>query len=271
MKKAKVLWLIYRKLRPALGISVAFILMSGIFLGVFNFQLLVAASGFFFIELFAAFYNDYWDFSEDIKNNRKDKFTTCGIISTRACLYISLLFAFIAFIFLLFTDVPLLILGIPYLILGFVYSHEKFRLKGRVIGYAILSSPFFMIPIIIALTNGISLLRALPVSAFLFFQYIYILCQKDSTDTRDKKNVFLTHGWKKSSNIIMFFGISASIPFLLLCLSSPPLIFLWIFNTFLKFLNINDLRRMVVTRTRRGRLILLEFATPYLYLVGGVL
>ena len=272
MKKAVVLWLIYRKLRPALGVSFAFVLMSGVYFGILDLHLILAALGFFFIELFGAFYNDYWDFSEDIGNRREDKFTTCSLVSPKSCLYLSFMLASMAFLFLLLTAPPFLIAGVPYLILGFLYSHRKVRLKGKFIGYAVLSSPFLFLPFLIAQMNGASLLSTIPLSAFLFFQYLYLLCQKDSTDQKDRNNVFIEHGWEKTSRIILFFGLLSSLSLLYLCLViSPVLILLWVFNASLKFLNIYHIMNKVVTRTRRSRIILLEYATPYIYLAGGIL
>jgi len=269
--KGKAVWLVYRKLRPAFGISFAFILLSGVFLGVMNFKVIMAALGFLFIELFAAFYNDYWDFSDDIKNERKDKFTTLGLMSTRSCLYLSLILACLSLIFLMFTDTSFLMIGIPYLALGFLYSHKRVRLKGTITGYAILSSPFFILPLLIAGANGIPLTRAMPISTFLFFQYMYILCQKDSTDMRDKKNVFMVYGWKRTSMSVTLFSISASISLFIISLSFPPLMLIWLFNTALKSLNIKDIAKGTVTRGRRGRIILLDYTTEYLYILGGLL
>jgi len=271
MKKAVVLWLIYRKLRPALGISVAFILLSGVFLGVFNMSLVMAALGFFFIELFGAFYNDYSDFPEDIRNNRKDKFTTCRIISTKTCLDWSVIFAMVGFVFLFFTNYLLMFLGIFYLFLMYLYSNKKVHLKGRISGYLILSSPFLLLPPFVAVMNGSPLLMALPLSLFFFLQYMYILCQKDSTDPADKKNPFKTCGWKRATGIATLFAVSASIPLLFICIQNPYLIIVWAFNVTIKFTNLYHISKRTITRSLRGRIILLEYLTPYIYFAGGIL
>jgi 4-hydroxybenzoate polyprenyltransferase len=271
MKKAKVLWLIYRKLRPALGISFAFILMSGIFFGAFNFQLIVTAFGFLFIEVFGNFYNDCCDFSEDMRNKRKDKFTTSGLIGTETALSLSILFASIGLFLLVHTSISLMLLGILYVFLLFIYSHRSVRLKGKVFGYAIVSSPFFLLPIIMANMHELPLPSSVPLSLFFYFQCMYLLCQKDSTDPKDRKNIFQLHGWERSSNIIMFFGVSASLSLLFLCIFNPILIFVWMFNAVSKIFNIDNIRRKTVTRKTRSRFVLLEFVTPYLYSIGGAL
>ena len=69
----RILFLIYKIVRAPLGLSFAFVLMYGIFTGNFSSLLLLVAFGLFLTELFAAIYNDYCDYSEDIRNKRTDK------------------------------------------------------------------------------------------------------------------------------------------------------------------------------------------------------
>ena len=269
--KRKILWLMYRKLRPAFGIPLAFVLMTGIFLNVLNTLLIMTALGFFFIDLFGNFYNDYWDFAEDVKNNRKDKFTTCGILSAKKVLCLSMIFASVGILFLLFTNMSLIFLGVFYTFLLFIYSHNRVRLKGKVVGYCIVSFPYFLLPIVISHTQEIPILNALPLSLFFYFQCAYILCQKDSTEMKEYDNLFTNKGWKKSSEITIFFGICSSTFLLFLCLLNPILILVWLFNGFSKFLNLDNIRKRTITTHQRRRYVLMEFMTPYFYLVGGFL
>ena len=261
----KILWLLYRKLRPALGIPFAFTIMSGVFLDVFSYNILFIALGFLFMDMFGNFYNDYWDYPEDMRNRRKDKLTTCGFISVKTALRTSIIFAIIGSIFLMSANMLLLSLGILYVFILFAYSHERVRLKGKVIGYNTVAFPFFLLPILIANANGISLLTSLPLALFFFFQYSYILCQKDSTDTKDKTNLFLSHGRKRSTYISGFFASLASMSLLSISFMSVALVLLWAFNLFSKTYNLNRIRLGTITRSLRSNLILVEFVTPYLY------
>jgi len=260
----------YRKLRPAFGIPLAFVLMTGIFLNVLNTLLIMTALGFFFIDLFGNFYNDYWDFAEDVKNKRKDKFTTCGILSAKKVLCLSMIFASVGILFLLFTNMSLIFLGVFYTFLLFIYSHNRVRLKGKVVGYCIVSFPYFLLPLAISISNGLPTTNALPLSAFFYFQCIYILCQKDSTDTNDVDNVFIKNGWYQSFKITTFFGVLSSITLLLITFFNPVILFMWIFNLIAKTMNLFHIGQKTITRSKRGGFILMEFISHYLSL-GGLL
>jgi 4-hydroxybenzoate polyprenyltransferase len=263
----KIAWLMYRKLRPALGIPFAFVIMSGVFLGVFSHTILVMAVGFLFIDLFGNFYNDYWDYPEDKRNKRLDKLTTCGFISVRTAFWLSWLFASIGLLFLLFTDVLFFMLGALYAFILFLYSHESVRLKGSVAGYNIVAFPFFLLPLLMAYVNGISLAAGIPLALFFFLQYSYILCQKDSTDRKDKTNLFIAKGWKKSVMITAAFAAGASLA-LLLVSSTPLLLAAWMLNASAKACNIYSIGRGTITRPLRSNLMLLEFAAPYMFAAG---
>lgn len=264
----KLLWLVYRKLRPPLGIPFAFTIMSGVFLGVFSYDIVLIAFGFLFIDLFGNFYNDYWDYPEDMRNKRYDKLTTCGFISLKSAFWISVIFAFIGIFFLMLVNMFLLFLGLLYIFILFAYSHESVRLKGTVIGYSIVAFPLFLLPIFIANVNSISPFMALPLAFFFFSQYNYILCQKDSTDPEDKTNLFLVHGRKKSSSIVAFFAVLSSLALLSMSFMSVALLLLWAFNLFSKAYNINRIMLGTITRSLRSNLILVEFLTPYLFALG---
>ena len=233
-------------------------------MGFFNTNLLLVALGFLFIDFFGNFYNDYWDFEEDVKNKRKDKFTTSGIISKKATLNLSVLFALMGILVLFNTVLLIAILGTIYLFSLFLYSHKWIRLKGKVIGYMIISFPFLILPSVLAHAYDLVSQTVLPLSIFFFTQYTYILCQKDSTDIKEKNNIFVSQGWEESSNITAFFALLASLSLFLLSLNFIPLIFIWFLNLSSKFLNLNKIRHKTITRLERSKLIFIEFLTHYL-------
>jgi 4-hydroxybenzoate polyprenyltransferase len=266
-----ILWLAYRKMRPAMGISVAYILMSGAFLGVMGFMVFMAAAGFLLIELFAAFYNDRWDYADDMANKRTDKFTTLGVLDTKMCTALSAIFAVLSIFFLSFTGPLLLATGIFCIFLGVAYSHPKIRLKGSITGYSILVSPFIVIPVFIAMSGSVPVFNALPLSVFFVCQYLYVLCQKDSTDKNDKKNVFVAYGWERASRMIILFGGLASAFLFFLCLRNPALLGVWAANSVLKLANANTIKNMTVNRVSRGKIILLDYISQYLYVAVSLI
>ena len=173
---------------------------------------------------------------------------------------------------LIFTNIFVLSVGIYCAFLPILYSNPRFRMKGNLRGYMLMSSVFFLLPISL---NTILLesfyLPTLMFSLYCYFQFLYILCQKDSTDMHDEKNIFKLHGWNKASWVTALVGILASVFLLIICIFNPILIFVWIFNGVFKFFNIRDIKKGTVSRIRRGRFVMMEFITPYLYLLGGVI
>lgn len=264
------IYLVYRRLRPALGLPLGFILMYGTYTGSLNPSILIAGIGFFFMHLFGDFYNDYWDFEIDIKNNRMDKFTTIGLLKRYQIMNLSLLNSFLALVFLAFTNIWIFILGIYYLVLLICYSNPKVHLKGHITGYLALASMFLFLPIALNSLSTTELsLFSLIFALFFFTQFMYILCQKDSTDINDEINIFINEGWRQSSVITLILATLGSLLFLVICTSSTWLISLWLINVFSKILNVNKIWKKEITRELRSKLILLEFLTPYLY-VGVV-
>jgi len=262
-------YLIYRRVRPPIGLPMGFVLMYGAFAG-YSQELILAAAGFFLVHLFGDLYNDYHDYGEDIKNGREDKITTAGFLSPMQVRNLSFLFLSLSLLLLLFSGPLMLSVGLYYALLLVAYSHPGIRLKGGIRGYAAFSSVFVVMPVsfLFAFPQGI-MLSAL-FSAFCFTQAMYILCQKDSTDTKDRKNLFLGHGLRRSSIVVASFGSLSSLSLLLICLQVPVLLPVWALNLASKALNINGIRKGTITRRTRGRLVLLEFVTPYLF-SGGVL
>lgn len=268
--RPNLLYLAYKKLRAPFGIPLGFVLMYGAYNGNFTSALLLAGVGFFFIELFGTCYNDYWDYDEDIRNNRRDKFTTIGVLTKEQIRDISFIIALLALISLVFTNIRVFLLGLYYLTLLVFYSHPKVRLKGDITGYFALASVFLLLPR--ALNSLISIeLSAFGIAFALFFflQFMYILCQKDSTDPNDDTNLFIDRGWDKSSVITLIFAALSSLFLLIISISSIGLLLVWVINAFSKIVNVNKIWKKTITREFRSRIIIIELLTPYLY-VGAM-
>lgn len=264
--KGNLLWLVYKKLRPALGIPFAFVLISGAFLGILNLQIITLAFGLFFIDLFGNFYNDYCDFAEDVRNKRKDKFTTCGVIRQKTTLHISIGMIITGFIILFNTHTFFLLFGILLAFLLFAYSHKALRLKGKLFGYA-MSFPYFILPLLIAFVFDTHTKNALALGLFFYFQCMYVLCQKDSTDTKDESNLFISKGWNLSFKITTFFAVLSNVSLLYLSTTNISLLPAWILNTFAKAGNLKHIRVRTITRNQRSNYILAEFLSHYLFVV----
>lgn len=265
--RRKALYIIYKRIRPAFGLPLGFVLMYGVFVHNITMPLLLTGIAFVLIEVYGGFYNDYWDYEEDFKNEREDKFLIYGLLNREQIKYISFSILVAALIVLLFTNLFVLSVALYSIPLFISYSNPKVRLKGHVFGYMLASSIFFFLPLSLnTLLLNYFYAPTIIFSFYCFFQYIYVLCQKDSTDPEDKKNIFKTHGWAKSTAATSIMGASASMFLLLLCLFRPVLLLVWFFNVFTKFSNLNSIRNKTITRTLRSRLIFFEFLTPYLYI-----
>lgn len=267
--KGGVAWLTYRKLRPALGIPFAFVLMSGFFLGTLGSGTLIAAAGLMLVDLFGNFYNDYADFADDSRSGRKDKFTTSGSISRKSSLRISILFLAGGMCVLAFSGAVMLALGGLLAFLLFAYSHPALRLKGKVSGYAAVSLPYFLLPLAMAQSGGLHLLVALPLSAFFYMQCIYILCQKDSTDTWEKDSIFVKNGWERSYAATFYAAVLSSASMLFISLLNFFFVFPLLLGAVAKAANLRAIKGRNVNRKSRGNFVLMEFISHYTY-AGGV-
>ena len=118
------LFLIYKIVRAPLGLSFAFVLMYGTFAGNLSAPLLLAAFGSFLVELFAAIYNDYCDYKEDVRNKRTDKMILAGLLSRNQMKNIYFLIAAAALVSLWFTNFFILLFGIYYLIISKYIYHN---------------------------------------------------------------------------------------------------------------------------------------------------
>ncbi|MBN2331159.1 MAG: UbiA family prenyltransferase [Candidatus Aenigmarchaeota archaeon] len=265
----KILYIIYKRLRPAFGLAFGFTLIYGLYINKITPPLLLAGLAFIFIETFGGLYNDYWDYEEDLRNRRKDKLTTMGILSRVQVRNLSFLFLGIGLSIVLILNAALFVLGLYWVTIFVLYCIPQVRLKGHIRSYLLASSIFFFFPFALDVTLGVGFSFTTLIFGLLFFsQFMYILCQKDSTDPEDEKNIFLRHGWIKPSIIMAFFASSALFFLLMVCLINPVLIIVWIFNLSLKMLNVKKIITRSITRRARYRLMLLEFLTPYLY-IGG--
>ncbi len=265
-----MLWLVYRKTRASFGLSFGLILMYGAYNGVIEYNLLLIASGFMLLHLFGDCYNDYWDYGDDKKNKRREKLTITGALTKEQMKTASFAILFFALSILKFTGFFLFLTGIVYALLLWAYSHPRVRLKKYdAIGYALTESPWLIIPAL--LDNFFSLPHSnntLLFGFFFFFQYMYLLCQKDSTDLKDTTNLFIRMGWRNASFFCIIFALLSSVPLSILSLSSIALILIWILNLTSKILNISKIMQKTITREERGKLVFLEFLTPYLFVLG---
>jgi len=264
-------YLIYRRLRPSIGITLGFIMMYSIIIPALDMKLFMAAIAFFLIALYGDFYNDYRDNYEDVRNNRRDKLTTAGYISPIQSMYVSLILVFIGLSILLFINLIVLLIGLYYSAILFLYSHPRIRLKGSVRGYMTAISFFILLPFGLMYITGVEdVIMTCIFGSFYFFQSGYILCQKDSTDTKDDMNLFIKHGWNRSSEITAVFAILSSISLLMLSFINIYFILIWLLNAGAKCLNVRRIHAKSITRNYRQRMISLEFLTPYLYFIGGI-
>ena len=269
-------FIVYRIVRAPLGLSFGFVIMYGAFISNFSPVLLLSALALFLTELFGAFYNDFCDHEEDMRNRKTDKMILSGMLSRRHMLHIAAIIAIAALIISAAASVFVMALSIYCLVLYTLYSSRKVRLKGSLPGYAAAASLAFFFPFALdaALQRPFSLFTA-AFGFFFFFQGMYILCQKDSTDLKDKRNLFVTNGWRFGFASAAFFGTLASASLLLAAIGygsfSFPVAAVWIFNAFSKGYNLERILSRKITRKMRHVLVLFEFLTPYLYALAVLL
>jgi len=241
--------------------------MYGTYSGNLNATLVPVGASFFCIQLFCDLYNDYQDYDEDIRNNRKDKLTIGAGTDKKKIRNLSFFALFLSIIFLFFTNIFVFALGFYFITIAYLYSNPNVRLKyWGPTKYLILCSPFLLLA---PMLNTL-FLRTLSTSdiffvLFIFFEISYIMIQKDSTDLKDRKNTFLMYGWRTSSMICIAFATLALVFLFIMSLSGPWLIFIFALNVLSKLLNISGIWRRKISRKTRGRLVTIEFITPHLY------
>lgn len=269
----KMLWAGYRRIRTSLGLAFGLILMYGAYNNILGYKLFLAASGFMLLHLFGDCYNDYWDYEEDIRNKRKDKLTTNNFLKRGQIRSISFLILLLGLALLGFTNRYLFLTGAAYSLLLLAYSHPFMRLKKYdLAGYALTESPWLAVPLLLGTFFSIPYHETtLMFSLFFFFQYMYMLCQKDSTDLNDETNLFKRRGWRAASLYCIFFALLSSFALFFISASSMPLAFVWLMSTGVKMKNTGMIYRKKIERDVRGRIVLVEFLVPYLYVGGRLL
>jgi len=252
-----------------LGI-LGFILMYGALTDNFSTALLRIGAGFTLIELFGAFYNDCQDFELDARSARKDKWTTSGLVTKTQMRNIAGAAALAGIWLLQGTSVGIMILGAGYALALFAYSHPRLPLGRNIMTYMILAALYLLlIPQMGAFFQKILLPEDVYLMLFAFFQSIYLFAQKDSTGTEDKTNVFLA-GWKRATLVCAISAVLSLASLLAITTSIIPLMIFWLANLYSKWYLVSRIVGKEVTRTNRGRILLIEFLTPYLYIAGGL-
>jgi len=269
----KLPYLIYKRIRVGLGLTFGFILMYGALTSNINPSLISIGIGFFMIHLFGDVYNDYCDYHEDLRNGRYDKLTVSKKLTPIRMRDLSFALLAIGLLILSAFDLVLFVAGLYYGALLFAYSNHSIRLKRYHIKSYLLAATTVWPVIVFSLNyffaESLTLLNALFV-VFCMSQYLYIGCQKDSTDRKDDTNLFLANRWKAAWAACAVSSAIALISLAGISLS-PALLALWVANAGVKVLNVTKIYTRSITRTVRSRLILLEFLTPYAYSIGVML
>lgn len=269
----KILLICIKRTRPAIGSVFGFTLMYAAMTGVFSIELLSMAIIFALTYLFIDIYNDYWDFEEDVKNGRTEKITVSGLLPRESVknLYRGMLI--LALTLATLTNVFAFAYVVYVALIGFAYSHPKVRLKNHdFFGYIIVCTLHLAIPFIVDLSMGRQFGTAtLLFGLFFFAQFNYILCQKDSTDFRDKTNLFIKRGWNTAAAICFGYASLASGILLAASIGSPVLLLFWGMNTFLaKAPNLYFMAAKALERDTRYILIGFEYLLPLLYFAWAV-
>ncbi len=263
LSSGKTLGMIGIRLRPALGSSVGLLLFTSILLsGVQSINIFVIL-GIGFIHLFGDLYNDLTDIEEDQRNGRMEKLTLNGIFTHQEIQFITLCALIFGYtLTLIGGGVIWLSLGFAYSITLFSYSYQKIRLKSLgVFGYFITFFPLFSTPLIIS--DG-QLYTKILLMLFLTSYTLYIMCQKDSTDTHDVTNVFLAKGWSYASILCLFYGSLTIITLAILAAIKPMLWIGWPFFSLPIFLNVYLIKTRKIQRPMRKRIITMQFLSLYI-------
>ena len=247
-----------------------FILMYAFVANVFSIEIILIAAGVFLIEVFGGCYNDYHDYEEDLRNGRKEKWTVSGLMTRAQVKAFS--FSVLALGLVFFFAAGFGIIGLYYGFVMWAYSHPKIHLKGHhIFGYAVLASSWLLMPLAMNILFSIPLTTKFVIlTLFFYFQYLYLLSQKDSTDLKDRTNLFIDYGWWKALGVCSIFAVLALTFLLGISLSSLALMSIWAMNLTVKLYHGYAVSKHTITRNRRSKLVLLEFSIPYLYSIGGI-
>lgn len=268
----KLPYLIYKRIRVGLGLTFGFILMYGVLTSNINAGLVSIGIGFFLIHLFGDVYNDYCDYHEDIRNKRYDKLTVSKKLAPVRMRDFSFALLAVGLLILSAFNPALFVAGLYYGALLFAYSNHSIRLKRYHIKSYLLAATTVWPVIVFSLNyffaESLTLLNALFV-VFCMSQYLYIGCQKDSTDRKDDTNLFLVNKWGSAWAICAIASVIALLSFAGI-IFSLVLVIPWAINLSAKVMNLAKIRDMSITRKTRGRIVLIEFLTPYFYVLGGL-
>jgi len=262
------LWLIYKRLRTATGVTLGLVLIYAAYKNAFGPALVPLALGLWLIHLFGDLYNDYVDFSVDKRNKRKDKWTVSGFASRKTVKNIMLLSLVGG---LALTNAWVFLLGLAYASMLAVYSSPRIGIRRYdFFAYVLIGIPMLFFPFAFNsfFSRGFSAQDAF-FSIFAYSHYVYLYCQKDSTDKSDPTNLFIKRGWASASIVCVSFAAVACVALLGLTIASPLLMAVWAVHVLSKGANLYKISTNTIERTLRSRLILLEFLMPFLF-VGGV-
>ncbi len=254
-----------------MGLTFGFILMYGALTSNISASLLLIATGFFLVHLFGDIYNDFCDYHEDVRNARHDKLSVNKFMTPKGMRNLSFLSLLFGLLILSSFSNVLLAAGIYYAVLLFAYSNKRVRLKKYHIKCYLLATTTWLVTII-SLNYFFMESMSLPIislTVFCMSQYLYIGCQKDSTDKKDDTNLFLANKLKMAWMICITAAAVSLVSFGGL-IYSPAMAVPWVINLSAKILNLKKIHNRTITRKVRGRIVLVEFLTPYIYVMSGL-
>lgn len=267
MKKTKVLWLVYKRLRTAFGVTLGFVVIYGAYTKNLNFALLPIAIGFYLIQLAGDLYNDSQNYAEDTRNLKPDKWTTQGLMGKENVRLLSVLSGLLGLSILLFTNLWVFLLGLVCAFTGIAYSHPSINLKQKeVFGYLLVSIPVFFFPFVWN-TYFQRMLTTMDIyfGFFCGFHYLYLYFQKDATDNKDEMNVFIGRGWENASVLTVLFSTLALLFFTPFTFISIPLFLVWVTLASANTMNLYLIFTRKISWKVRSRLVLIKFLVPYMY------
>lgn len=275
MKKTRIIYLIYKRFRTACGVTLGFVLIYAAYTKNINLALIPLAIGSWCIQECGDCYNDYQNYEEDIRNKRKDKWTTTGLITRKQMKIFSISLCIIGLtILFLFSTPYVFLLGLICAGTGFTYSHPRFfNFKEKnLLGYVIVAIPIFFFPFAFN-THFNRRIQTIDIiyGCYCFFQYLYLYCQKDATDPNDMVNLFLKFGWKNSSILCIIFGTISLMFFLPFIFNFATLLFTFGLMLLSKILNTYSIYIGKTSREIRSKFVLMEFIVPYIYFGGTLL
>jgi 4-hydroxybenzoate polyprenyltransferase len=252
------------RLRPSLGITIGLLIFLISLQGNLDAKMIAVILGFGFIHLAGDIYNDITDIEEDKRNRRFEKMTLNGLFTSHDINLLAICSLLLGLILTLQAGAIWLILGIFYTCTLFLYSYKRVRLKARgVLGYFITFLPLFCCVYLLINLESSHYFSAL-VTYFSYCYVMYIMCQKDSTDTKDDTNIFLKRGWASASTFCNIFGVQVVVILAFICISKPILIIGWLVLTSSIIVNLLLINKREIDRPTRKRLVSIQFVTLYL-------